>query len=774
MLNRIKYTSLIVLATAFFACKSTKFVPDGEYLLDRIHIQSDVQGYPASELMPYVKQHPNFKMFGIAKTMLGVYNLSGKKNNGFNRLIRKLGDEPIVFDSLQVNKTVREFQKLFVNMGYTDVEVWSSVDTSRYKKANVSYFIRGNKPYRIRHYKTAIQDSILNREIFGGNHSEPLQSVGGESPAMRSSLVKGSLLFDRNILDAERNRITGLLKNRGYYAFTKDRLVYDADSALNAHAVDLTLQLRGLPDSVIDFSNQKFFYDKFRIYLDFDPLHISSIDDYPKKDSLNINGYTIYYTGKKPSLRPNLLLHNSFITPGQSYSQRNEDLTYAAFSGLHALNNIHLQFSEKIRNDSTLLDGYLLAIPARKQTVSYSVEGTNTAGDLGVASSINYSHRNLFRGSETFNLRVRAAYETMSNFSYPYWELGGEASLDIPKIIFPFIDYPLLRRLRTSTEFLFRYNYQTRPEYDRTLVSGGLRYKWQGRQRFAPRHQFDLINVDYVYLPKIDENFMSKLPDNALYFGYLDQFIVGMNYAYYHSTFEPAQKRKGGHTFRFSIESAGSLLYGLSKILKLEKDENWDSYLIFKTTFAQFVKGDFDYTKNIVIDEQNSIAWRIGGGIGFPYGNSLSLPFEKRYYSGGANSVRAWSIRQLGPGSYQPNRWTTFYEQSGDIKLDFNIEYRSHFFWKLEAAAFIDAGNIWTIHNYATQEGGQFRFDSFYKEIAVGYGLGLRLDFDYFLIRFDMGMKAYNPAKIDKDRWAILHPNFRENFAWHIAVGYPF
>ncbi|GHU67268.1 membrane protein [Bacteroidia bacterium] len=774
MLNRIQYICLIALTTTFFACKSTKFVPDGEYLLDRIHIESDVPGYSESELTPYLKQHPNFKMFGVSKVMLHVYSLSGKKDNGFNRFIRKLGDEPVLFDSLQVNKTVREFQKLFVNMGYSGVDVWLSVDTSRYKRANVSYFIRGNEPYRIRHYETEIQDSILNREIFGGGHSEPQQAVPGESPAMRSSLVKDSLLFNRNILDAERDRITGLLKNRGYYAFSKDRLVYDADSALNAHSVDLTLRLRELPDSVADFSNRKFFYDKFRIYLDFDPLHIANLDDYPKNDSIHVNGYTIYYTGKKPSLRPNLLLHNCFITPGQSYSQQNEDLTYAAFSGLRALNNIHFQFAEKTRNDSTLLDSYLLAIPARKQTVTYSIEGTNTAGDLGAATSVNYSHRNLFRGSETFNLRVRAAYETMSNFSYPYWELGGEASLDLPKIIFPFVGDPLTRRLRTSTEFLFRYNYQTRPEYDRTLVSGGLRYKWQGRQKFAPRHQFDLVNVDYVYLPKIDFSFLQKLPENALYFGYLDQFIVGMNYAYYYSTSEPAQKRKNAHTFRFSIESAGNLLYGLSNILKLEKDEAWDSYLLFKTPFAQFVKGDFDYTKNIVLDEQNSIAWHIGGGIGFPYGNSQSLPFEKRYYSGGANSVRAWSIRQLGPGSYQPDHWTTFYEQSGDIKLDFNIEYRSHFFWKLEAAAYIDAGNIWTIKNYEEQAGGQFRLDSFYKEIAFGYGLGLRLDFDYFLIRFDTGMKAYNPAKNGKDRWAILHPNFGENFAWHIAVGYPF
>ncbi|MDR1681816.1 MAG: outer membrane protein assembly factor, partial [Candidatus Symbiothrix sp.] len=286
----------------------------------------------------------------------------------------------------------------------------------------------------------------------------------------------------------------------------------------------------------------------------------------------------------------------------------------------------------------------------------------------------------MFRGSETFYFRLRAAYEALSNFSNPYLELGGEASIHIPKIVFPFIPNHFLRRFRTSTTFLASYNYQTRPEYDRTLLSGGIRYQWQGRRKSSARHQFDLLDIDYVYLPRKDVDFMAQLPANAQYFGYTDQFIVGMSYSYSHSTFEPVKKQKNTHTLRFSIESAGNALYGLSVGLKQEKNDK-GSYQLLNTPFAQFVKGDFDYTKNIVIDRQNSIAWRIGGGIAYPYRNSQSLPFEKRYYSGGANSVRAWSIRELGPGSYRPNGSTTFYHQTGDIKLNFNIEYRSHFFW---------------------------------------------------------------------------------------------
>jgi len=232
------------------------------------------------------------------------------------------------------------------------------------------------------------------------------------------------------------------------------------------------------------------------------------------------------------------------------------------------------------------------------------------------------------------------------------------------------------------------------------------------------------------------------------------------------------RKQRNAHSLRFSFESAGNLFYEINTLFHTQKDEQ-GSYKLFNTYFAQFVKGDIDFARTIIIDHQNSVAWRVGGGIGVPYGNSDILPFEKRYYSGGANSVRAWQVRELGPGSFRGDS-ANFYFQSGDIKLDLNIEYRTRFFWKLEAAAFIDAGNIWTIKNYSGQEGGVFKFNSFYKQIAVGYGLGLRLDMDFFLLRFDVGWKVYDPAEIGKACWAVLHPNFKNNWAWHFAVGYPF
>jgi len=756
-----KYLPFLIIVLGLYSCNATKFVPEREYLLDRVKIESDIPGYKTYDLRPYVRQLPNYKMFGLNKTKFQLYNLAGKDTSRWiNRFIRKIGEPPVIFDSTYVKKTTSEFTKLFVNKGYINVDVSSEVNL-RNRKADVTYQIIGNEPYRIRNYSTSIEDEEIRKAL-----------------TERRSLVKEGMLFDRDMLDQERTQISGFLRNRGYYAFNTDYIFYDADSALNSASVDLAMRLGLVPSQSQDGKtiltpHQKYYFDNVFLYLDFDPLKLNNPDDYVAADTLHARGYTIYYRGKKPSIRVRTLLNNTFITPKNLYSQRGEEETYSAFASLNAINNIHIQLGQFTRNDSNLLNAYILTMPARKQSISYSIEGTNTVGNLGVASSVDYTHRNIFRGSETFNFKVRGAYETIKNFDNPYTEIGAEASIHIPKFVVPFIYIPRNHNLNASTEFSLSYNNQSRPEYRRILLSGGIKYIWRRGENLSTQHQFDLLDIDYIYLPRIDSTFMSLLPPGAKYFGYTNQFIVGPSYTFSKTTFNPAQARRNAHSFRASFESAGNLLYLLNTIGNATKDAQ-GSYKLLNTFFAQFVKGDINYARTIVFDRQNSFAWRVGGGIGFPYGNSPMLPFEKRYFSGGANSVRAWSVRELGPGRYQRTDSTTFFNQSGDIKMDFNIEYRSRFFWKLEAAAFIDAGNIWTIKIYEGQEGGLFKFNSFYKEIALGYGIGLRLVMDYFIIRFDCGWKAYDPSKQGREAWVITNPNFTNNWAWHIAVGYPF
>jgi outer membrane protein assembly factor BamA len=228
-------------------------------------------------------------------------------------------------------------------------------------------------------------------------------------------------------------------------------------------------------------------------------------------------------------------------------------------------------------------------------------------------------------------------------------------------------------------------------------------------------------------------------------------------------------------SIRFNVETAGNLLNAGSLLFDAKKNSD-NQYSLFNIAYAQYVKGDIDISKSLRFDERNSMALHFGLGVAYPYGNSNILPYEKRYFSGGANSVRGWSVRELGPGRFMGNDGRIdFINQTGDIKLDMNIEYRTSLFWKIHGAVFIDAGNIWTIRDYVEQPGGQFRLKSFWREIAVAYGLGFRLNFDYFIIRLDGGMKAVHPGYTDAIRhFPIIHPNFKRDFTFHFAVGLPF
>ena len=227
-------------------------------------------------------------------------------------------------------------------------------------------------------------------------------------------------------------------------------------------------------------------------------------------------------------------------------------------------------------------------------------------------------------------------------------------------------------------------------------------------------------------------------------------------------------------TLRVAGETAGNVLYAINSIFTHRADFREDPYKVFGIRYSQYVKAEADFALLHTFDQRNSIAFHSGFGIAYPYGNSTILPFEKRFYGGGANGVRGWDVRTLGPGAYAgQNSVTDFINQCGDIRLEFNAEYRAKLFWLLEMGAFVDVGNIWTIHNYATQPGGMFHFNSFYKQLAAAYGVGVRLDFNYFLIRLDLGMKAHNPA-LGAEPWPIFHPKWGRDSSIHFSIGYPF
>jgi outer membrane protein assembly factor BamA len=633
----------------------------------------------------------------------------------------------------------------------------------------VNYLIEAGKPYTIQHIAYNIDDMQINDFI--------------EKDSANSYLQAG-MPFDVTVLDNERNRITKLLQNNGYYKFNKDFLVYQADTVKNTYQVNLTMKLLPFQLKKEDLPTRHKQYTIRNVNFLTEGNIFQQGNQWDEYDSIHHKGLHFFYKDNL-YLRPNTLANFNYIKPQEVYREQDVQNTYASMGRLRALKYTNINFSEVNENDSTQLDANILMTKGKNQSLSFEIEGTNSAGDLGAAASMTFQHRNVFKGSETFTMKVRGAYEAITGLQEgyendDYKEYGVEASLNFPEFKFPFLSSDFKRKIRATSEVGMNFNSQIRPEFTRTLASASWSYKWVDNKR--SQHRFDLLNINYIYVPWKSENFKAYLENltdrnSILIKSYEDQLIVRMGYSYnYNSANDQTRtsSNRNSYSIRVNLEEAGNLLYGISKTIHTTPKED-KGYVVANIPFAQYVKGDFDFAHNWNIDKRNSFVFHIGMGIAYPYGNSQVLPFEKRYFSGGPNSVRGWSVRSLGPGSYKGTDGNMNYiNHSGDIKLDLNIEYRTHLFWKFNGAAFIDAGNIWNIREYEGQEEGTFRFNRFYKQLAVAYGLGIRFDLDYLIIRFDGGMKAINPMQTGKYKYPLIRPNFNRDFAFHFAVGYPF
>lgn len=555
--------------------------------------------------------------------------------------------------------------------------------------------------------------------------------------------------FTVETLDNERKRIAGLLSDNGYFRFNKDFIHFAADTIMGRKDISLTLQLRKYKPN-----NNSPEVDHTR-YLIRDVLFQSNDSD-------------------RIHLRKQVLLNATAIKEGRPYDASALQRTYNNFARLQAVKYTNIKFAEV--PDTNLLDCHIQISTNKPSTISFQPEGTNTAGDLGAAASITYTNRNLFHGSEQLSIEFRGAYEAITGLEgyqdQNYTEFSVETKLVFPRFLAPFLSKSFRRRQTASSEWAVSWDFQNRPEFHRRVFSSAWRYRWS-----EPKHhlnyRFDLLDLNYVYMPWISSTFKRDYLDNAenrnaiLRYNYEDIFIMKTGFTVSYTD--------GVDAVRANFESAGNLLNGVSKGFGF-KTNSQGQHTLFNIAYAQYVKFDFDYTHLFQFDKRNALALHAGLGVAYPYGNSTVLPFEKRYFSGGANSVRGWSVRELGPGKFKgTDGRIDFINQTGDVKLDLNAEYRSSLFWKLQGALFIDAGNIWTLRNYAEQPGGQFKFTEFYKQIAASYGMGLRLNFDYFILRFDVGMKAINPAyESEKEHWSIIHPKLSRDFDFHFAVGLPF
>lgn len=698
--------------------------------------------------MGYIGQHPNNKWFSLFKVPLGIYSLSGSDSTKrFNRFIRRLGEPPVIYDSVLSQKTRLNIQNAVQNMGYLNAEV-KLVEVPNKKRIGVRYYVQPHQRYKVSDIQRDIQDTAV---------ADLLKQEG------YVSLLQNNMPFDLNVLESERNRLNTHLQNNGYYNFNKDFIRFEADTTLGNHLVDLKMILR---EYSAGRSGETVPHQRYTIG--------------------NVT-YDIPVSHNKPFVRPKVIVSANELVEGTLYREKDVQGSYSRLNRLGAVQSSRITLSEN-PDDSTRLDANIAVSPSKRNSFNIELEGTNSAGDLGVAVALSYHNRNLFRGSELLNMKARGAFEAIKGLrgysDQNFIEYSFEAGISFPDFICPFLRQSFRKRALATSELSFMFDSQDRPEFHRRVLTTSWRYKWTRASR-RMQHRIDLLDINYVFMPWISDTFRERYLDNPesrnaiLRYNYENLFIVkwGYNFFYSSRSLNANSKNYGTNAYiiRASIETAGNLLYGISNVSKASKNED-GQYTLFSNAYAQYVKGDFDFSKSFVINEANSLAIHFGLGVAYPYGNSTILPYEKRYFSGGANSVRGWSVRELGPGSFLGNDGKIdFINQTGDLKLDMNVEYRTHLFWKLDGAVFIDAGNIWTLRDYPDQPGGQFHFDTFWRQIAVAYGLGIRLNFNYFILRLDGGMKAIHPAYEDSRRhYPIIHPNFKRDFTFHFAVGLPF
>lgn len=754
------------------SCSVSHHLPEGKYLLDEVNVLCEENSKVASGLKNKMYQKPNIRTFGLVRLPLGLYMLSGKHDNIINRTLRNIGEAPRLYDHAMTGESCELMERTLKNQGYLKAKVESSTTYDK-RKAKVNYYVHPGNQYVLNSVRYACLDTALLNYVLADTVNSP---------------IKVGVVFDANVLSDERSRLASLLQGQGYYGFKKDYITYVADTARNSLDVDLTVSIRSgmfQPDAndeeEIDFK----FWNKYTIgnvkYLMY-PSSFVYHQDYVFPDTICVgNEHFLYDT--KPSFRFAPMRYASHIEPGMVYDVNKVKKSYTSYGRLGALKYTNINFVET--NDS-VLDCFITLNPAKKVSVNTELDVTNTAGDVGVSAAVSFTNRNLFKGSETFMLKIRGAYENISHLdeyeSGRFLEYGADMSINFPRFILPFMRDEVQRQRMATTQFDLMYNAQTRPEFDRNVLSASWSYLWNTNPQI--RHRVDVLGIDFVSVPRKDQSFINNYlnqynsRNSIMKFNYEDLFIFSTGYDFYYTSPGAGVTKNYfdvSHSVRAKVEASGNLLNLMAKALKLEQD-TIGQYRVFNLAFAQYLKTDLEWTVNMNLGRRNNLLFHIEAGVAYPYGNSRMLPFEKRYYGGGANGVRGWSVRGLGPGRYVSRNGTIDYiNQSGDIKMDFSLEYRMHMFWKINGAFFVDAGNIWTMYDYSDQPGGMFTWDDFYKQIAVSYGMGLRLDLNFLVLRLDAAMKAINPIYTEGPlRYPFTHPHFKRDFAWHFAVGYPF
>ena len=721
--------TIIIAAICLMSCSTTKVLQDNEYRLAKndIEVVND-KHFNTDQLQPYLKQKPNaYFIFGW-NPFLNVYNWQNGKGKTWDKLIKKVGIAPVVYDAELVESSITNLENRLEYLGYFNSKVDSRISVKR-RKVNVTYDVTLGKRFPIKSIDISLPE-------HGEFKSEFLADTS-------SMTVKVGDYLSEAALESETDRFSAVMRNQGFYTFNKNYFFFEADTL-------------ACPDSALLYLTVKE-YTRNETAKEAAPIR-----------KFYFNNVNITYP-KTLNIREKVLRDLSTIHSGTQYSSNVVNQTYSRLSALRVFSSVNIGMNQV---DTNLVDCSISVAQSKLQGVKFNLEGsTNSSGLLGISPQLSYYHKNIFRGGEWLNLSFMGNFQFKFNEDIRSNEFGVSAGLSFPKF-FP-LPYRYFKGAVPRTDVNVTYNYQDRPEYKRNIIATSYGYNGSVGSRFF--YQAYPLQLNVVHLFNLNPDFYETLADDPfLRNAYQNHFDLGSGMTLYYTTNAESIPKETFFYTRFQFDIAGNMLSLFNPLM--EKDSN-GAGMIWNTPYSQFVRSELTLSKTWVFgrNDGQSIATRILAGAGYAYGNSTALPFEKHFYAGGANSLRGWQARTVGPGLSPMDNSFVIPNQTGDMKLEANIEYRFDMFWKIAGAVFADAGNIWMLKDDGTESGKEsmIRWDTFGDSIAANWGVGLRLNFGFLLLRLDMGMKVHDPAR--KIKWVA--PNQwlkKDGYVLHFGVGYPF
>lgn len=720
-------------AVLSFSCSTTRVLGDGQFRLadNKVVVDND-RKFNTKEIESYIKQKPNSYIIFGWNPFLNIYNWSGKNaDKGINKFLRKIGTAPVVYQPSQVEASVENINRHLEYLGYYGSDVRSEVRVNG-KRVTVTYSVTLGRRYRIGNVSFAVPDGEFKEDFYA------------DTAAV--SIRPGDFLSE-DALEKETERAASMFRRKGYFGFTKNYFSFEADTLARRDTADLLMTVKEYT------RNQTAEYARPHRKYFFGDVSISYDNDLKFNDRVLKNICT--------------------IRPGAMYDEREVNTTYSRLSALRLFSGVNVALNPR---DSGIVDCDISLTKSRTQGFKVNLEGsTNSTGLIGISPQVSYYHKNIFHGGQWLNLGF------LGNFQFKYDdrsvksnEFGVSAGLSFPEFLgLPnsIFHGPSVPR----TEINASYNYQNRPEYTRNMISTSYGYSGSLRNgKFF--YQFYPIQAKIVRLTNLDPNFYTTLSGNPfMRDAYQNHFDVGSGLVAYYTTSTALVPKETYEYARLQLDASGNVLSLFNKAMRRD---DYGSRLIWNTPYSQYIRTELTLGKTFVFGKNGgqALAIRLLGGVGYAYGNSSTIPFEKQFYSGGANSMRGWQARSLGPGNSKADTTFVIPSQTGDVKLEANLEYRFPMFWKLCGAVFTDVGNIWTLKETDGDDGSHTHFDlkNLAASLAADWGIGLRVDLNFLILRLDMGMKVYDPS-LDTARWRSPSQWLKKDgYTLHFGVGYPF